>query len=263
MRSSNDLQGTHPSKDRSPISLTSTPPHGAPTSLYLTNEDPLLKSHNQPDRPDRPPSDSNYGITRVPEPAGEAGQGHESPGSNDHDVEDINARRRSTLKPASFSKSSSTETYYVRRFGAGSPPFDLPRVSSALPSVSSLSQDSQMAHHSLPSSPKSNSSCSARPSDRESVYDGVSQALTSSDEEAEIPPVPAVMADAPQLIMPSIQMPSRRPFTERGRNLGGLKILLAGDSGKLPPKLGHIRSLIIASRAWEDLPNQVHRSNLR
>ncbi|KAI8947328.1 hypothetical protein F4801DRAFT_561058 [Xylaria longipes] len=36
---------------------------------------------------------------------------------------------------------------------------------------------------------------------------------------------------APQLVMPSINMPSRRPFTETGKSLGRLKILLAGDSG--------------------------------
>lgn len=36
---------------------------------------------------------------------------------------------------------------------------------------------------------------------------------------------------APQLIMPSIKMPSRRPFTERGKSLGRLKVLIAGDSG--------------------------------
>jgi len=38
----------------------------------------------------------------------------------------------------------------------------------------------------------------------------------------------------PQLIMPSIKMPSRRPFTETGKNYGRLKILLAGPSGMLP-----------------------------
>ncbi|KAI1170368.1 hypothetical protein F4777DRAFT_569377 [Nemania sp. FL0916] len=36
---------------------------------------------------------------------------------------------------------------------------------------------------------------------------------------------------APQLVMPSINMPSRRPFTETGKNLGRLKILLAGGCG--------------------------------
>ncbi|KAH8200241.1 hypothetical protein TruAng_005577 [Truncatella angustata] len=42
------------------------------------------------------------------------------------------------------------------------------------------------------------------------------------------------MADsgsAPQLVMPSIKMPSRRPFTELGKSLGRLKLLIAGKSG--------------------------------
>jgi len=46
--------------------------------------------------------------------------------------------------------------------------------------------------------------------------------------------VPSVMMDsgsAPQLIMPSIKMPSRRPFTEEGKSMGRLKVLIAGDSG--------------------------------
>ncbi|KAI1344314.1 hypothetical protein F5Y15DRAFT_366177 [Xylariaceae sp. FL0016] len=38
-------------------------------------------------------------------------------------------------------------------------------------------------------------------------------------------------SSAPQLVMPSIIMPSRRPFTEAGKNIGRLKVLLAGDSG--------------------------------
>ncbi|RPA74705.1 hypothetical protein BJ508DRAFT_30286 [Ascobolus immersus RN42] len=36
---------------------------------------------------------------------------------------------------------------------------------------------------------------------------------------------------APQLIMPTIKMPSRRPFTDRGKAISRLKILMAGDSG--------------------------------
>ncbi|KAK4163440.1 hypothetical protein QBC43DRAFT_239081 [Cladorrhinum sp. PSN259] len=36
---------------------------------------------------------------------------------------------------------------------------------------------------------------------------------------------------APQLVMPSIKMPSRRPFTTEGKAMGKLKALVAGDSG--------------------------------
>jgi hypothetical protein len=42
---------------------------------------------------------------------------------------------------------------------------------------------------------------------------------------------PNLEESAPQLIMPSIKMPSRRPFTEKGKNMGRLKILIAGRSG--------------------------------
>jgi len=48
------------------------------------------------------------------------------------------------------------------------------------------------------------------------------------------PEPPASMMDsgsAPQLIMPSIKMPSRRPFTAEGQSMGRLKVLIAGDSG--------------------------------
>ncbi|KAI1747133.1 Septin-domain-containing protein [Xylaria castorea] len=52
----------------------------------------------------------------------------------------------------------------------------------------------------------------------------------SSDEPISAPSMPD-SGSAPQFVMPSINMPSRRPFTETGKSLGRLKILLAGDSG--------------------------------
>lgn len=39
-------------------------------------------------------------------------------------------------------------------------------------------------------------------------------------------------ATAPQLVMPSIKMPSRRPFTEEGKAIGRLKVLIAGEKGR-------------------------------
>lgn len=39
------------------------------------------------------------------------------------------------------------------------------------------------------------------------------------------------MVSPPQFIMPTIKMPSRRPFTTRGKSVGRVKILVAGDSG--------------------------------
>lgn len=59
-----------------------------------------------------------------------------------------------------------------------------------------------------------------------------SQALTMSLElEPEISSVMMDSGSAPQLVMPSIKMPSRRPFTDEGKRIGRLKVLVAGDSG--------------------------------
>lgn len=54
----------------------------------------------------------------------------------------------------------------------------------------------------------------------------------SNTSHMEGPVSPDVLA-APQLIMPEITIPSRRPFTMRGKNIGRLKVLIAGDSGVL------------------------------
>ncbi|KAI9850416.1 MAG: hypothetical protein M1838_005693 [Thelocarpon superellum] len=83
---------------------------------------------------------------------------------------------------------------------------------------------------SRPSSPKSFSAKSVHPSDAESSADeSTSQAVGSSgDEDGETLEVSDSM---PQLIMPSIKMPSRRPFTEKGRAMGRLKVLIAGQAG--------------------------------
>lgn len=98
---------------------------------------------------------------------------------------------------------------------------------------------SRVPEPSLPSSPISVSSKSLRslkPEDFDSMGDdAASQAIISSEEEEEDVDVSAEVQDsAPQLIMPSIKMPSRRPFTSRGKDMGRLKVLIVGESGSAP-----------------------------
>lgn len=91
---------------------------------------------------------------------------------------------------------------------------------------------------SVPSPPSCNipSFLNSRRNSAESLFtdDAISQAIVSSeDEDKEM--LPSQVMDSgsiPQLVMPSIKMPSRRPFTDRGKNMGRLKVLIAGDSGK-------------------------------
>ena len=115
---------------------------------------------------------------------------------------------------------------------------------------------------SLPSSPKSLASRQSHSkfsstSDDELLTNADetgSQAILSSEEEdehdtgrernaiAEIPHSVAegVQDSQPELIMPSIKMPSRRPFTQRGSRLGRFKIMVAGRKGPFPLKLSSI-----------------------
>lgn len=86
------------------------------------------------------------------------------------------------------------------------------------------------------SSPRSGSLRSFHFSDEESVADDTgSQAIMSSGEEEDdddddvAPRMP--QTDAPQLVMPSISIPTRRAFTARGAGVGKLKILVAGPRG--------------------------------
>ncbi|KAH8430395.1 uncharacterized protein LDX57_008058 [Aspergillus melleus] len=89
---------------------------------------------------------------------------------------------------------------------------------------------------SLPSSPKSISNQSMRHLDEISITDDLSsQAIASGEEDDDPRPPSGVGPDSTsQLIMPSIRMPSRRPFTDHGKTMGRLKVLIAGppDSGK-------------------------------
>lgn len=77
------------------------------------------------------------------------------------------------------------------------------------------------------STPRSASLKSFRLSDEDSITDEThSQALLSSNGDDEVQ-----VERTPQLVMPSLAMPTRRPFTERGRQIGRSKIMVLGPKG--------------------------------
>ncbi|KAJ5908022.1 hypothetical protein N7495_000704 [Penicillium taxi] len=124
-------------------------------------------------------------------------------------------RRRSTVKPLA---------------GFLASPIQQPTSDTICHHLTPLNPDEPS---SLPSSPKSISNQSLRPLDDISITDEInSQVFGSGDEEDKSSISPLLgPAGASQLIMPSIRMPSRRPFTERGKDMGRFKLLLAGASG--------------------------------
>ncbi|KAF2132192.1 hypothetical protein P153DRAFT_334845 [Dothidotthia symphoricarpi CBS 119687] len=103
----------------------------------------------------------------------------------------------------------------------------------------SIGVSSPMPTSALPGTPRSMSLHSLKLSDEESALDDVaSQVVTSSGEEEEEDEEGGegeILQDAPssfpQLVMPSIQMPTRRPFTTKGKAMGKLKVLVAGETG--------------------------------
>lgn len=85
----------------------------------------------------------------------------------------------------------------------------------------------------IPSTPTSVSLHSLKLSDEDSALDEIgSQVITSSGEdEGDVETQQGASNSFPQLVMPSIQMPTRRPFTTKGKNMGKLKVLVAGQTG--------------------------------
>ncbi|RMZ01102.1 hypothetical protein D0862_06484 [Hortaea werneckii] len=104
----------------------------------------------------------------------------------------------------------------------------------------------------IPGTPRSGSPKSFRLSDEEgSIADDTgSQAIQSScgDEDDGSVTDPNRSGGMPQLVMPSIAMPARRPFTERGKEMGRLKVMVVGHNGVGKTTL--IQSII---RSCEDI----------
>lgn len=122
-----------------------------------------------------------------------------------------------------FASQRKLKRKHVSSTKAPATPFDLGTPSPAPASVMS-------------STPSAVSLQSIKLSDEDSVVDDVaSQAITSSGEEeaedGDVDTQQGASGGFPQLVMPSIQMPARRPFTTKGKAMGKLKILVAGESG--------------------------------
>lgn len=85
----------------------------------------------------------------------------------------------------------------------------------------------------MPSTPRSGSPKSFRLSDEEQsiASDACSQAIVSSDGDENEQDAEPKAESMPQLVMPSIALPIRRAFTERGRQMGRLKVMVVGPRG--------------------------------
>ena len=210
----------------------------APTSFFIATEDTVLDRIKTKATDLR--SDSTFGVRSFEETFCEAEPDNDHVGDDgDEDIDDdsYQGRRRSTLKastrvqgppPPSFEQASPISK---EDSSASRPYCRPPSLPSASQSLTALSQVSPVPGSSFPSSPKSTSTRSYGHSDEESMDDGFASQAIASSEDDDMDSPSEIQDSAPQLVMPSIKMPSRRPFTERGKGLGRLKVLIAGDSG--------------------------------
>lgn len=235
---SGDIHGYRPSKASGTTNPHVSPSHNIPASFFIASEDTM----NKPSKIAAPGSSSStFGVESLEDTGYDASCHDENVNSDEefHIPDGREGRRRSTLKPVvsvrhrDSSLESNEQSLNDGRVTEGSPSHPSYRRASPLStseSLASISQTSLLQGLSLTSSPKSTSTRSFRPSDDESMDEVASQAVVSSgDDENE--PLSEILDSSPQLIMPSIKMPSRRPFTEKGKGIGLLKILIAGDSG--------------------------------
>lgn len=225
---------------RKDVAAANAPLSNIPTTFRLATEDVIEREHaekqNNALSSHESGADSSYGVRSLQDAAYDAMIETAVKGVNDDERECNESRRRSTIRPSRSINEHIPEDVlqYLQKPTKESSPHPLAhrrsRQHSISHSITSISLDSQAPLSSIPSSPKSISNRSLRPLDEDSADDNGSQAVVSSSEDDA---QPSLEDSTLQLVMPSIKMPSRRPFTERGRMMGRLKVLVAGDSGTL------------------------------
>lgn len=204
------------------IGQQSDRPSSTPVSFFLARGQDFENDGEET----YPPRKQSVGVQTVQDTSDDTRQPlSRKTSSTDQDSLD-SRRRRSTIKARDPQKSRRPSSVH-----SNSPLLtqeDVPLISSLVPPILPSQEPS------LPSSPETRSSRSlpqSRASSR--AEDNGSQAIVSSeDDDPELPS--AVQDSAPQLIMPSIKMPSRRPFTQRGKTMGRCKIMVAGSKGRMP-----------------------------
>lgn len=205
-------------------------PQAPPMTFFLADESTAVASSPQPS----PPS-----FHRPKDVSSPSSAPRKTPAASDHPPvprhHSLGSRDSSTSRPALASKSTTSHPF---RHGEGtmSVPATPPMRPSAVhphPLISPGPSGPASAMSSVSSRRGSftGSLLDDMGSHAPSLYGGAGNTGTSIAGEDDLPASMLDSGSAPQLIMPSLQLPSRRPFTDEGKSMGRLKVLIAGDSG--------------------------------
>ena len=216
-------------------------PSNAATSFFMTREVDTEKEKSGTSEQNI--VDSSYGIRSIDDSASATDGGDEKQEQDTSNTRDKN-RRRSTIRPHEpVSREESIDSLgrnpSISSSGSSPQRPDVIKSEIQLGAMSHpltpISFASPVLGSEAPSSPKSLDGRSLRISDDEDLAETGSQVITSSAEEDndgdENDAAGTQSMEGMQLVMPSIMMPTRRPFTDRGKQVGKLKVLFAGPSG--------------------------------
>ena len=222
-----------------------------PTTFFLRSERDMKKA--EAEQSASHDKDNNYGVESLNETL-EAAFAPKSPDSSSSPSNNLYGKKRKIGNPVHPKIAAAAQRIISSE---ERPTSRKPSVSSSAPrpltpsptrrhvrseSLTSLGRSFTPLRFSDTSTPRSPSVKSVRLSDEEGsiIDDTASQTLHSSSEEDDVfaddtlvessHPTEA-QSSIPQLVMPSISMPARRPFTERGKRIPRLRIMVAGPSG--------------------------------
>lgn len=229
-----------PRSRKSSVDHPAGPSSNVPTAFFMKREEDLEQSSSsvcQSTETIARSRESTFGVQSLADTL-EAAFGTESSTAGTSTETGSHTKHYRKAPSRSVSHSSSAGSVKRPESSRSSPVRSLKRKLSShappipftLPSAEALSPNAPLA---MSTTPKSASLHSLKLSDEDSTLDEVaSQAVTSSGEEEEDADTqPGTASSFPQLVMPSIQMPTRRPFTTKGKAMGKLKVMVAGKTG--------------------------------
>lgn len=216
-----------------------------PTTFTLKSEDEIDQNPNPVPR-DNAPEDSSFGIMSIESNIADLDTRYPLAESEVHQTRFPNTLHRlqqDTVYPApSLASPLETSQPSSPQSLRSSPLLPLTRESSAGALSGPLTpyhlRSPYRTYSSGPSStPRSTSLRSLRLSDDDAITDSESEAVESNDgedsvDEQDLHPRAQPMP-TPELVMPSMSIPKRRPFTDSGRRMGKLTIAVIGRPGKL------------------------------
>jgi hypothetical protein len=220
--------------------------------------------------------DNTFGVQSLADTL-EAAFGPESTTADKRIESDCNNQYQNKSKSRTVSHSSTTSSVQLldshKSSPARKPKKKVSSRAGSPPSVPlNLDAPSPIPTSGIPSTPSAISLQSLKLSDDDSAMEeSGSQAITSSGEEEGAEPTAQQSSmgsfPQPQLVMPSIQMPSRRPFTTKGKAMGKLRVMVAGETGAYPSLHYKHRccgmSLTMYDRPRKDVSRPFNRPTLR